>query len=220
MQSQGFSMTHEKPGERSRSPNVKRLKLQVRFILECDKLKRVKRRTRLLDRSRRENSAEHSWHLALMALLLSEHASPAKLDLPKVIQMLLIHDLVEIEVGDLFLYDESIQREKAVQERRAAANFFSMLPSDQCRKLQSLWEEFETRRTPEARFAAALDRFQPLLHNYYTEGAAWRRHGVTSNQVLQVNRRISEGSPVIWEFARKLIHDSIRKGYLPEPKGK
>jgi hypothetical protein len=130
------------------------------------------------------------------------------------------HDLVEIAVGDLFLYDESIQREKAVQERRAAANFFSMLPSDQCRKLQSLWKKFETRRTPEARFAAALDRFQPLLHNYYTEGAAWRRHGVTSDQVLQVNRRISEGSPVIWEFARKLIHDSIRKGYLPESKGK
>ena len=188
-----------------------RLSRQVRFLREVDRLKQVFRQTWLLDRSRKENDAEHSWHLAVMAMLLREHADPA-VDLPRVIQMLLVHDLVEIDAGDTFCYDDDDH--KAQREHAAAQRIFALLPPDQADALRGLWEEFEARRTPEAQYAAALDRLQPLLHNYYTQGAAWREHGVKADQVLQRNRHIAEGAPALWAFAEDLIRDAVAKGYL------
>ena len=188
-----------------------RLSRQVRFLREVDRLKQVFRQTWLLDRSRKENDAEHSWHLAVMAMLLREHAHPA-VDLPRVIQMLLVHDLVEIDAGDTFCYDDDDH--KAQREHAAAQRIFALLPPDQADALRGLWEEFEARRTPEAQYAAALDRLQPLLHNYYTQGAAWREHGVKADQVLQRNRHIAEGAPALWAFAEDLIRDAVAKGYL------
>jgi putative hydrolase of HD superfamily len=193
-----------------------RLGQQVRFLLEVDKLKRVLRQTWLLDRSRRENDAEHSWHLALMAVLLVEYAAEEKLDVLRVLKMLLIHDLVEIDAGDTFAYDEEGRSDQADRERQAADRLFSILPPDQARQLRDLWEEFEARQTPESRYAAALDRLQPLLHNYHTEGRAWRRHGVTSRMVLARNRHAAEGAPLLWRYAEGLIRDAVRKGYLAE----
>ena len=191
-----------------------RLQRQIQFILEIDKLKSVLRQTWLIDQSRRENDAEHSWHLAVMAVVLAEHARGEGLDLSRVIEMLLVHDLVEIDAGDTFAYDREGNLDKEDRETKAADRIFAILPADQAARLRALWEEFETRRTPEARYAAALDRLQPLMHNYYTEGRAWREHGVTREQVIARNRHIAEGASALWEFAEGLIDDAVRKGYL------
>ncbi len=191
-----------------------RLAAQIEFLVEIDKLKGVLRQTWLIDRSRRENDAEHSWHLAVMALLLAEHAAGSDLDLLRVVKMLLIHDLVEIDAGDTLVYDQAEAAAKADREQQAAERIFRILPPDQASLFRRLWEEFEARRTPESRFAAALDRFQPMLHNYYTQGKAWQRHGVTSGQVIAHNQHMAEGAPALWEHARRLIRDAIEKGYL------
>jgi len=191
-----------------------RLARQIRFIVEIDKLKTVLRQTWLIDRSRRENDAEHSWHLALMAVLLLEYAAAEDLDLLRVLKMVLVHDLVEIDAGDTFAYDEVRRLDQSDREREAADRLFSILPLDQASQVRALWEEFEARKTPESRYAAALDRLQPLLHNYHTEGRAWREHGVTSSMVLARNRHIAEGAPLLWRYAEELIRDAVRKGYL------
>jgi putative hydrolase of HD superfamily len=191
-----------------------RLARQIAFILEIDRAKQVLRRNLLLDGSRRENDAEHSWHLAVMALVLSEHAGTPTLDLLRVVKMLLIHDVVEIDVGDIFIYDAALQIEKVEQERKAAERIFGLLPEDLASEMRALWEEFEGRETPEARFAAALDRMQPLLHNFHTQGQSWREHGITHDRVLAVNSRIADGAPGLWEYARGLIEDAVRRGFL------
>jgi putative hydrolase of HD superfamily len=191
-----------------------RLARQLRFVVEIDRLKGVLRRTLVIDRSRRENSAEHSWHLAMMAVLLAEHAA-ADVDLLKVLKMLLVHDLVEIDAGDTFLYDPEALREKAAREQAAAERLFGLLPADQQRELRSLWDEFEARQSPEARFAAALDRLQPVLQNYNTEGAAWRENGVRGHQVRAANSIIEDGAPTLWECALGLIEDAVTRGMLP-----
>ncbi|NQU77026.1 MAG: HD domain-containing protein [Planctomycetes bacterium] len=191
-----------------------RLARQIRFIVEIDKLKGVFRRTYLMDRSRHENSAEHSWHLAMMALLLGEYAAERDIDVFRVIKMVLIHDLVEIETGDTFFYDQAGQADRPERERLAAERLFVLLPADQESEFRKLWEEFESRSTSEARFAAALDRLQPLLHNYHTQGAAWREHGVTAEQVISRNRHIAEGAPQLWDYAERFIRDAVEKGYL------
>lgn len=193
-----------------------RLQKQVRFLLEIDKLKFVLRQTLLLDGQRRENDAEHSWHISLMSLLLAEYAAVPELDRLRVLQMLLVHDLVEIDAGDTFCYDEAGNRDKAQREQAAAARLFALLPQDQGPWVRGLWEEFEARQTPEAKFAAALDRLQPLLHNHQTKGAAWCRHGVTYTQALARNRHIAEGSPRLWELARSLIEDGRTQGWLKD----
>lgn len=193
----------------------KRLADQVAFLLEIDKLKQVYRQTYLLDASRKENDAEHSWHLAVMALLLQEYTLQ-ELDLLKVLKMVILHDLVEIDAGDSFCYDDEANCSKAAREERAADRLFSLLPGDQGREFRRLWEEFEVRESPEARYAAALDRLQPLLHNYHTRGKSWREHGVTRDQVLQRNGHIEEGSPALWAYAARLIQDAVDKGYLTE----
>ena len=191
-----------------------RLKQQIEFIIEIDKLKQVFRQSILMDGTRRENDAEHSWHLAIMGILLGEY-SQEDLDLWRVVKMLLIHDIVEIDAGDTYCYEGTPYADKLEREKKAADRLFNILPPDQKEDFQRLWEEFEKRSTPEARFAAALDRLQPLLHNYKTKGESWKKHAVTSDQVIERNKSILEASKTLWDFAETIINDSIKKGYLP-----
>jgi putative hydrolases of HD superfamily len=193
-----------------------RLARQIGFILEIDRLKQVFRRNSLLDGTRRENDAEHSWHLAAMALVLAEYADEKGLDLLRVLKMLVIHDLVEIDAGDAFVYDSAAMELKAGLEQRAAERIFGLLPGEQGQELRELWEDFEARKTPEARFASALDRLQPLLINYHTGGGAWRQNGIRSHQVLARNAPIGDASEELWEYARGLIEDAVRRGFIEE----
>lgn len=190
-----------------------RLRKQIEFIVEIDRLKQVFRQTYLMDESRRENSAEHSWHFAVMLMLLAEHTDEP-VDLFRAVKMALIHDVVEVDVGDILVYDESRMKEKEEKEREAAKRLFGLLPPDQAEVYRALWEEFEARETPEARYAAAIDRLQPVLHNYYTHGKAWRAHGVKAENVLKINSRIGRSSAELWDFAQGLIEESVQKGYL------
>src|SRR5262249_6206682 len=177
---------------------------QIRFLLEPDRLKTVIRQSPITDRSRRENSAEHSWHLALMAQVLADHAPPGT-DLSRVIGMLVIHDLVEIDAGDLFLYaDASAQRRQQEAERAAAGRIFGLLPPGQAAELGAWWEEFEERRTREARFARALDRLEPMLINMVTGGGTWAEHGVTADQVQAKVALIGDGSASLGAYARAM----------------
>src|SRR5688572_6162224 len=185
-----------------------RLSKQLQFIIELDKLKSVYRRTYLIDADRRENSAEHSWHLGLLAMVLSEYSNEP-VDTCKVVKMVLIHDVVEIDAGDTYIYDA--QGNKLERERIAAERIFGMLPSDQAEEFRNLWEEFESRATPEARFASALDRFIPQLHNFHTEGRSWREHGITAELILARNAEISYGSETLWHWTQVLIDDAITK---------
>jgi len=186
---------------------------QIQFLLEIDRLKQITRRTLIADGSRRENDAEHSWHLALFAVVLAEHG-PAELDLARVIKMVLVHDLVEIDAGDTYCYDPAACATQRDREVAAAERIFALLPADQGIELRALWEEFEAKETAESRFAAALDRLQPVLLNYHTQGRAWLEHGVTRAQVIERNRHIAAGAPRLWKYALALIDDAVEKGYL------
>lgn len=196
--------------------NVNRLKMQIEFIVEMDKLKRVVRQTLLADASRQENSAEHSWHIAIMAFLLQEYAEVKPLDIFRVVKMLLIHDLVEIDAGDTYCYDVTANQNKAEREQKAADRLFNMLPPDQSEELHALWKEFESGVTPESRYAAALDRLQPLLNNYVTGGKMWQKHGVKKSQVISRNQRIEAGAPDLWKYALELIDDAVAGKMLSE----
>lgn len=191
-----------------------RLSQQIRFLIEIDRLKEVFRRTWLIDQSRRENDAEHSWHLALYAMLLREYAGDADLDLLHVLKLVLVHDLVEIDAGDTYAYDEAAAADQAQRERRAADRIFRLLPADQAGEFRDLWDEFTARRSGEARYAAAMDHLQPFLHNYYTGGKAWREHGVTSEKVIARTALIAEGSPALWQHVQEMIRDAVETGYL------
>jgi putative hydrolase of HD superfamily len=196
------------------TPN-ERLERQMRFLVEADKLKAILRQNTLADGSRRENDAEHSWHFALMALVLAEHAAQAGIDAFKVVKMALIHDLVEIDAGDVFLYDEAKRAGQAEAERAAAERLFGLLPPGQAADLRALWEEFEAAATPEARFAKAVDRLGPLTLNYHAQGVMWKRHGLTDAPVRRLNRRgIEPGSPTLWACAEAMIDDAVRQGNL------
>jgi putative hydrolase of HD superfamily len=190
-----------------------RLDRQLDFIRELDKLKGVLRRTLVTVDDRRENAAEHSWHAALAAVLLHEHALE-KPDLCRVVQMLLVHDVVEIDAGDTFCYDHGAAAGQAERERRAAERLFALLPVDQGSALRGLWEEFEAGNTPEARFARVLDRIQPLLQNLATGGRSWRRHGVARGQVLERNRSVAPAAPEIHDRIRALIDQAVSRGLL------
>jgi putative hydrolase of HD superfamily len=192
----------------------KRFKSQIEFILEVDKLKKIMRRTMLMDRSRQENSAEHSWHIALIVLVLSEYVEADNLNLLRVIKLLLTHDLVEIDAGDTYCYDESGIQDQKERETRAADRIFNILPEDQAKSFRGLWDEYEDRKTPESRFANALDRFQPLLHNYFTQGHSWRQHGIQKKQVLSRMQPVEEGAPALWDYVTTLIDDAVAKGFL------
>jgi putative hydrolase of HD superfamily len=193
-----------------------RLERQIGFIVEIDRLKQVMRQTLLTDRCRHENSAEHSWHIALAALVLAEYADTPDLDLPRVIKMLLVHDLVEIDAGDTYCYDEEARRGQQARERLAADRVFGRLPSDQAADLQAAWEEFEARQSPEALFAAALDRLQPVLNNFYSGGTMWRKHGIRRCQVARRIAPLQSGAPALWRYASGLLDQAVARGILAD----
>ncbi len=186
---------------------------QIQFILEIDKLKSVIRQSYLLDGTRRENTAEHSWHVALMGLLLVEYAEQP-VDLLRLMKMLLIHDIIEIDAGDTYCYDEAGVTDQSSRENAAAERLFGLLPEDQREDFCELWAEFEERSTAEAKFAATIDRLMPLLHNFHTEGRSWREHGIRKNQVSSRNEVMKEGALPLWEFAMSLIDDAVDREYL------
>ncbi len=192
-----------------------RLEQQMAFLLEADRLKHVLRRSLLIEDRRRENSAEHSWHAALAALVLSEHAN-VSVDLPRVLKMLILHDVVEIDAGDTFVYDADGQAGKEERERVAAHRLFGLLPEDLGREFMGLWEEFEAFESPEARFAQAIDRLLPMLHNFHTQGQSWKQHGIWRGRVVDYNQHMQHGSEPLWDYAKGLIETAVEKGYLPE----
>jgi 5'-deoxynucleotidase YfbR-like HD superfamily hydrolase len=197
---------------------MQRLEQQLTFVAEAGLLKGVLRQTMLTRPARRENSAEHSWHLALMAMALGDYAPPGT-DLSRVTAMVLIHDLVEVDAGDMFVYASAAdQARQEAAERAAADRIFGLLPADQAASARGLWDEFEERRTPEARFARALDRLQPMLANIQADGGTWREHGITADQVLAKVTLIEDGSPELGRYARDLIERAVRDGILAAPK--
>ncbi|WP_438483708.1 HD domain-containing protein [Streptomyces sp. S186] len=191
-----------------------RLRRQIEFIIEVDRLKDVFRQSPLLAANRKENDAEHSWHLALMTLVLAEYADES-IDTGKVLALVVLHDLVEIYAGDTFLYDTAAAADQAERERAAADKLFALLPPDQQTHFRSLWDEFEERRTPEARFAKAMDRLQPLLLNYGNRGGTWRTPGVTEQDVLTRKSVIKDASADLWHYAQALIRTGADNGWVP-----
>jgi putative hydrolase of HD superfamily len=190
-----------------------RLERQLAFVREIDRLKSVLRRTTLHDASRHENSAEHSWHLATMAVVFAEYA-PAGTDLTRALQLLLVHDIVEIDAGDTFAYDSAGHVDKAHREQVAATRLFGLLPLDQAIELRALWEEFEEHETPTARFANALDRMQPLLANLATGGGSWRALGVTRDRVRHRMAPIEYGCPTLWPWVCAAIERATSEGMI------
>ncbi|MDQ6886043.1 MAG: HD domain-containing protein [Gemmatimonadota bacterium] len=186
---------------------------QLAFLVQVDRLKGVLRQTLLCDGSRRENSAEHSWHLALAAVVLAEHVDGA-VDLARVVHMVLVHDLVEIDAGDTFAYDVAAHVGQAERERAGADRLFGTLPLEQGAEFRALWEEFEGQETPEARYATALDRLQPLLNNHHAHGGSWRAHGVTRDQVLGRMRPIEAALPALWPMVLEIIEQNCLLGHI------
>jgi len=193
-----------------------RFKKQIEFILEVDKLKHVLRQTILMDRSRRENSAEHSWHIALLVPILAEYSKESDIDMLHVMKILVIHDLVEIDAGDTYCYDDKGREDQSRREEIAADRIFGLLPADQATEFRALWDEFEKRETAESRFANALDRVQPFLHNYFTDGQTWQENQINSSQVQKRMRPVKDGAPVLWDYMNTLIEDAVKKGILAE----
>lgn len=191
-----------------------RLARQVGFLIECDRLKEVFRQSLNTASRRRENDAEHSWALCLFVITLAEH-SDATIDVLRVLKMLLIHDLVEIDAGDTFAYDTTGLTGQHEREARAAERIFGLLPDDQAAEFRALWDEFEAKVTAESRFATAIDRFQPMLLNCLTEGAAWRRNGVRHAQVIARNEGpVTAGSRTLWEHIEARVAQAVSAGFL------
>lgn len=193
--------------------DMERLQKQMDFIVEVDKVKQIIRQTYLSDASRKEDDAEHSWHLALMAVLLSEYSNE-EVDLKKVVPMVLIHDLVEIDAGDTYAYDEAGAQTKVERETKAADRIFGMLPEDQGRWFRDLWDEFEAYESADAKFAHVLDNCQPLLLNDASNGRSWAEHGVCKSQIYKRNEHTSEGSGEIWKYMQKLIDKHVELGHV------
>jgi putative hydrolase of HD superfamily len=209
------------PSDSSPSSSAARLVRQIEFIAECDKLKEVFRQTINTQSRRAENDAEHSWHLCLCVLVLAEHANAPQLDVLHVLKMIIIHDLVEIDAGDTFAYDVAAMTGQHEREAVAAERIFGLLPPDQAHDFRALWDEFEAKETPEARFATAVDRFQPMLLNCRSQGAAWKRHGITHDRVVARNRHIDDGCPELWRYAERMLQEVVDAGHLaraPETK--
>jgi putative hydrolase of HD superfamily len=190
-----------------------RLARQLAFIVEIDRLKRVLRRTPITDSSRRENSAEHSWHLAVMAALLAEHAGP-DVNPARATRMVLVHDVVEIDAGDTFAYDTAGNVGREDRERIAAERIFGLLPPDQGVEMRALWEEFEAGQSPDARFAVALDRLQPLLVNHEAGGGSWRDHAVSRAQVVARMRPIERALPAAWPMVLAIVDANCAAGHI------
>ena len=189
---------------------------QLSFLIQADRMKNVLRQTLLADGSRQETDAEHSWHLALTAMALYEYRGLSGISLDRVIRMALVHDLVEIYAGDTFCYDETANQDKAQREKEAADRLFGTLPEDQGVEYRKLWEEFDAMETPDAKYAAAMDRFQPLINNLLTQGHTWRLGQVTADQVYRRMAPIQEAAPALWPFVEQSIQDAIQKGWLKE----
>lgn len=192
-----------------------RIEQQMNFLLELDKMKNIYRQTYVLHEDRHENDAEHSWHLAVLALVLSEYANEP-VDLKTVLETVLIHDVVEIDAGDTYAYDDAGNATKAAREQKAADRLFGLLPPEQGAHLRRLWEEFEARSTPEARFAAALDRIQPLTLNYTKKGISWKEHGTKRSQVSARMQAVAEGSEALGDFAAEIIRRAAAEGLLKD----
>lgn len=190
-----------------------RLKEQIDFILEIDKMKEILRQNYLADGSARENDADHSWHLAMMALILSEYSNE-KVDVTRVVPMVLAHDLVEIDAGDTYAYDEAGALTKETREKAAADRIFGILPKEQGTWMRGLWDEFEACNTPESRFAHVLDNSLPLFLNHAAGGISWKEHKVKRSQIYKRNRITGEGSAKIWEYMQELIQENINKGNI------
>lgn len=190
-----------------------RMQRQLDFILTVDKEKEIFRQTYLADGSRRENDAEHAWHIALMAVLLREYAS-SEVDVLKVMTMLLIHDVVEVEAGDTYAYDYEAQKTVKEREQKAADHLFGLLPADQEKQFRALWDEFEAYETPEARYAHVLDNFQPFLLNAFSGGKSWLEHGASDANIRRRNPKTAETAPAIWAVMEDLIRENTEKGVL------
>ena len=203
-------------GRAGHTPVGERLSSQLAFLDEIEKLKVVYRRNQTVDRARFENSAEHSWHVALMALVLAEHAGRPALDVLKVVKLLLIHDLVEIYAGDTWIYDAQAAKDQAQREARSAQRLFGMLPADQAAAFRALWDEFEARNTPESSFAAAIDALQPLTNHLLSGAADPAEPTPTRDEVIQRKRHIAASSPALWKAAQSIIEASARAGLYRE----
>ena len=189
------------------------LEKQVAFIKEIDKVKYILRQSTLFNSNRRENDAEHSWHLAVMAIVLAKH-SDKPIDLLKVLKMVLIHDIVEIDAGDTFIYSTTKDHNNTEEELVAAKRIFGILPEEQAQEFIAIWKEFEAAETNEAKFAKSLDRFEPLLQSVSNKGGTWVEHNVPYHKVYDVNKAIKNGSKTIWSYAENLLDESVKKGYL------
>lgn len=200
-------------GTMNQQKNFEKLNKQMQFILELDKLKQIFRQTYLADASRKENDAEHSWHLAMMVMLLSEYANEP-INVEHTMKLVLLHDVIEIDAGDTYAYDEAGNATKKEREQKAAERIFSLLPEEQCKELKNIWEEFEACKTPEAKFASTLDKIQPILLNDASGGLAWREHGIRLEQTLDRNKRTHEGSELLWEYAKNILEQNAEKGNL------
>lgn len=194
----------------------KRLEDQIDFLIELDKMKTIERRSWIFSGGKLENDAEHSWHTAVMAMVLREYAGEPNLDMGHVLEMLTVHDLIEIYAGDTFAYDTRANQDKEEREKASADRLYSMLPEDQAGYYRSLWEEFDEAKTPEASFAASVDRIQPLLSNWLNEGGPWKEHNVKAEQVYRRMEQIKTGAPRLWEFADCIIKASVERGYLQQ----
>lgn len=191
-----------------------RLEQQFAFLLEIDNEKAVTRQNYIPSANRRETDSDHAWHLAMMTLLLGEYAAQP-IDMLRTLTMVLLHDLVEIDAGDTFAYDEQAVRGQHDREAAAANRIFGLLPPDQRDALRGIWEEFEARRTPEAQFARAIDRLQPIMLNYATDGRAWREHGVRLEQILRRNAETGKAAPSLWDYAQThFIEPGLQKGFI------
>lgn len=200
----------------SETVSNERLARQLEFLIEIDRLKQIERQTRIVGGGRRENTAEHSWHLAMYALILAEH-SDVDVDLFHVLRLCLVHDIVEIDAGDTFAYDVTAHDDKEERERRAAERLFGLLPSDQAETMWRLWEEYEAMETPESRFANAVDRMQPAMLNHVAgEASTWREHRVTTPQAVKRLSPIGDGSSTLWAHTQSIIDEARRQGHIAD----
>ncbi len=186
---------------------------QIEFIKEIDKLKYIQRKTKLFNSDRNENDAEHSWHLAMMVLILAEHSN-APIDIPKVLKMVLIHDIVEIDAGDTFLYDTTKNHVNTEEELIAAHRIFGILPENQAQEFISIWQEFEEGKSNEAKFAKTMDRLEPILQNMSNKGGTWAEFNVSYDTVIEKTKGMVKGSTTIWEYTENQLHEAVDKGIL------
>lgn len=194
---------------------MEKLEKQIRFLLELDRQKEIGRQTYLADGSRKEGDAEHAWHLAVMAFILSDYANE-EIDVLKTMKMVLLHDVIEIDAGDTYAYDTEGNKTKQAREQKAADRIYGMLPEEQKREYRALWEEFEAMETPEAKFANTLDKVQPVLLNHASGGKSWREHEVKKSQIMGRNERTHEGSEALWEYIRAIIDENVENGNIRE----